>query len=666
MRHKITVVMVCLCLAFMACQPTIVVVVPTPEPTHTPTVTPTPTPTPVPTPTPTPTPLPSPTPTPTPLPTPTPTPLPTPTPTPLPTPTPTPLPTPTPTPLPTPTPTPLPTPTPTPLPTPTPTPMPTPVPTPSLTEVIQRLKQSVVRVDTNIGGGSGVIYAVEGSTAYIVTNEHVIAGASSVQVQVRDSVTYQATTLGWDAGRDLAVLSFCCDAFQSVAFAESHEITTGIEVLVIGYPGGAVQGVASVTRGIVSAIGPHHYYPYGDVIQTDAAINPGNSGGPVFSLDGKVVGIATFKEFVRPDGRQAEALGFAIPAEMVRSQLSNLRAGARSTLPTPTPVPRVTATPTSGSAGSSGELRHNLNDDFVKLSWTGASVADFVVEATFINPYSSTEHQWSHGFLLRANRSDTDDSELRLVISSDGQWSTFIGPNDYLQGGTVQLNANAGGNNHVRIVGIAERGWLFVNGRFVADLDLSGLTRSGDIAIATGLFEGTEREGAVTKYEDFKWSRLSRRYGPASGTTMRPDPNSIGHHATTVYARDYVMEALFTNPQVNWDYGFIFRNPSFGHLEVVGIINYSTWFHQSRKPEDAEYTERDSGVISISPQNHLLVIVLGANGWFFVNGQLVATLDLKHNLNQGGVSAMGGFFLNDTGSVSFSDFNVWSPTDGEH
>ena len=63
--------------------------------------------------------------------------------------------------------------------------------------------------------------------------------------------------------------------------------------LVIGYPGGGVQGDATVS-GIISAIGPHAYYSYGDIIQTDAAINPGNSGGPVFSLDGRVLGIATF------------------------------------------------------------------------------------------------------------------------------------------------------------------------------------------------------------------------------------------------------------------------------------------------------------------------------------------------------------------------------------
>ena len=214
--------------------------------------------------------------------------------------------------------------TPTPEPTAAPDPTPAPVPTPSLQETIQRLKQSVVNIGTNHDSGSGVIYAVEGSTAYIVTNEHVIAGASSVQVRVRDSVTYQATMLGWDAGRDLAVLSICCDTFQAVPFTENYEINTGIEVLVIGYPDGRVQGDATVTRGIISAIGTHEYYSYGNIIQTDAAMNPGNSGGPVFSLDGKVVGIATLGY----DDR--EALGFAIPASTVVSHLPALRAGSFS------------------------------------------------------------------------------------------------------------------------------------------------------------------------------------------------------------------------------------------------------------------------------------------------------------------------------------------------
>ena len=243
-----------------------------------------------------------------------------------------------------------------------------------------------MRIYTDDGGGSGIIYEVVGTTAYIVTNEHVIAGGAFVRVRVRDSETYEATVLGADSGRDLAVLRICCGTFQAVPFAEDLRIITGMEVLVIGYPGGAVASQATVTRGIVSAIGPHQYYDYGEVIQTDAAINPGNSGGPVFSLEGQLIGIATFKQFVHPGGRQAEALGFAIPASTVLSQLPALRSGTFTVPPTATPT--LTS---SDAAGSNGELRHAPSDGRIKLEWADVSFADFLVEATFINPYSGAE-----------------------------------------------------------------------------------------------------------------------------------------------------------------------------------------------------------------------------------------------------------------------------------
>ena len=531
--------------------------------------------------------------------------------------------------------------------------------------MIQRLKQSVVRVDTNLGGGSGAIYAVEGSTAYIVTNEHVIAGASHVQVRVRDSVTFQATTLGWDSGRDLAVLSICCDAFQAVPFAEIHEITSGVEVLVIGYPGGAVQGQATVTRGIISAIGPHEYYPYSDVIQTDAAINPGNSGGPVFSTSGDVVGIATFKEFVHSDGRQAEALGFAIPAPTVMNQLPALRAGARSTLPTPTPAPRATATPSSNAAGSSGELQHNTSDDFVETASVGVSFADFIVEATFVNPYSSSEHQWAHGILLRNDGIADDNPEYRVVISSKGRWATFIGPDNRQRGGTTLLDMTAGGKNHVRVVAIGKRGWLIINGRFVSSLDLSGIMQAGDIAVATGMYSGSEREGAVTKYEGFKWSALSHPYGPASDE-IDSDEGSVGTHRSGVFARDVVLEATFTQPAILWDCGFLIRNQKSNHLEVIGISHRSRWFHDTRAPEDTEYTDLDSGSVMLASPNTLLLIAIGDQAWFFVNESLVGSLDLSHNLETGRVTAFAGFHSSNKGTVAVRDFNVWAPTDGEH
>ena len=147
------------------------------------------------------------------------------------------------------------------------------------------------------------------------------------------------------------------------------------------------------------------------------------------------------------------------------------------------------------------------------------------------------------------------------MISSDGLWATHIGTGDHLQAGTVQLDVNSGGKNHVRIVGIAERGWLFVNGHFISQLDLAGNVRSGDIGVGTGMYEGTEREDAVTRYEGFTWQRINRRYGPSSGE-IEDAGEFIGTHDSFVSTRDIVVEATFTqpgSPNSTWDYGFIIR-----------------------------------------------------------------------------------------------------------
>ena len=241
--------------------------------------------------------IPAPTATPIPEPTATPTPRPTATPTPRPTATSTPRPTATSTPRPTATPTPRPTATSTPRPTATPTPKPTatPTPLPSLSAMVERVRPSVVLVQTDFGHGSGMIFDVDGRNAYIVTNHHVVAGASSIAVTVNDSSSYDAEALGYDSSFDLAVLRIQCGSCKAVSFGKSEDLKTGMEVVVIGYPGGSVQGVASVTRGIVSAIGPHPYYQGGETIQTDAGINPGNSGGPnVFPYGG-----GTWHQFIQ-------------------------------------------------------------------------------------------------------------------------------------------------------------------------------------------------------------------------------------------------------------------------------------------------------------------------------------------------------------------------------
>ena len=89
-------------------------------------------------------------------------------------------------------------------------------------------------------------------------------------------------------------------------------------------------------------------------------------------------------------------------------------------------------------------------------------------------------------------------------------------------GGTIPtFDTSAGGRNHLRVVAIKERGWLFVNGEFVSILDLSDVTGAGDVAVITGAFTGNEVAGAVTRFENFRGHRLNRRYGPADGKLER-------------------------------------------------------------------------------------------------------------------------------------------------
>ncbi len=298
-----------------------------------------PTETPVPSPTITPEPLPTPTPTPAPTPTPTLTPTPTPEPTASPTPTPTATPTPAPTATPLPTPTPTPTPTATPTPTPTPTPMPTATPTPSLSDVVRRVRAAVVKIETPSGLGSGLIFEIQEQTAFVITNYHVIENNEQVNVIVNDSTPYRGTVLGTDDVRDLAVVRICCGSFRKLPFGDALALNPGDQVVTMGYALG-IDGPATVTMGIVSAV---RYFPAlsSSMIQTDAAINPGNSGGPMFSLQGEVLGINTFKV----SATSVEGVGFAVAETTVQEQIPILRFAQPYAVPTPTTTLPPTPTP---------------------------------------------------------------------------------------------------------------------------------------------------------------------------------------------------------------------------------------------------------------------------------------------------------------------------------
>lgn len=541
-----------------------------------------------------------------------------------------------------------------------------------LSTMVSEVRPAVVRIETSSSSGSGVIFDTQGSTGYVVTNYHVVEGNAEVRVTVDDTLTYVGSVRGVDQVRDLAVVRICCGRFKALLFGDAATLQPGDPVVAIGYALG-LPGQATVSDGIVSALRYDSDYD-SDVIQTNADINPGNSGGPLLSIYGEILGINTYRWEQTPGGRPVEGLGFAISGTRVQAIVPALKAAPPAPASTPTPTTQPTPTPDQGSAGGfgpiSGELQHNPGDSFIETEYANVDMADMMVEATFVNPYSAASNDWDYGFILRNDLFDSTDPFIQVIVTSNRRWALKAGsgaPYEHVGGGTLQtFNTSAGGRNHLRVVSIQDRGWLFVNGEFVSSLDLAAVGGEGDVAVITGAFQGHEVAGAVTRFENFQGALLSKRYGPAGGT-LENEPEFVTVHDSGVRTRDLIVEAEFVSPQgSDWDYGFAIRNREFGRLEVIGLTGGAWWFHKTRNAGDDEYTDKASGFLSSSgiyllSKNHLLLIAIQESGWFFVNGQLVAKLDLGHNLDAGWVSAMGDFFRDHQGSPSFENFNVWTP-----
>ena len=167
------------------------------------------------------------------------------------------------------------------------------------------------------GIGSGVIVTKDG---YILTNNHVVDGASEVKVTLQDGHEYIAKVIGRDAKSDIAVVKIDAGDLPFVRMADSEKVQVGDVVLAVGNPFGVGQ---TVTQGIVSATdrGNMGIEDYEDFIQTDAAINPGNSGGALIDIDGRLIGINT-AILSRSGGSQG--VGFAIPSNLARTVMESL------------------------------------------------------------------------------------------------------------------------------------------------------------------------------------------------------------------------------------------------------------------------------------------------------------------------------------------------------
>ncbi len=176
--------------------------------------------------------------------------------------------------------------------------------------------------------GSGVVYKISDGYAYIITNNHVVADSDELQLITASGKKIQATIVGTDSSKDLALLKAkTTDIKTSASFGNAKKLQSGQQVLAIGSPLGSDYAI-SLTSGIVSA--PRRTLSAEETgssattaIQTDAAINPGNSGGPLINLKGQVVGINSSKIASSTDGTSVEGMGFAIPADIVQTFIKN-------------------------------------------------------------------------------------------------------------------------------------------------------------------------------------------------------------------------------------------------------------------------------------------------------------------------------------------------------
>ena len=202
--------------------------------------------------------------------------------------------------------------------------------------VYEKCNEAVVNINTQVvgvnwflepvvesgGSGSGSIIDPRG---YVVTNVHVISGASKIYISLSDGTQYEGTVIGSDTASDIAVLKFtppAGTALQTIAFGDSEGLKVGQKVIAIGNPFGLER---TMTTGIVSGLGRpiqnSNNTIIRDMIQTDTAINPGNSGGPLLDTTGKMIGINTM--IYSSSGNNA-GVGFAVPASTAQRVVNDL------------------------------------------------------------------------------------------------------------------------------------------------------------------------------------------------------------------------------------------------------------------------------------------------------------------------------------------------------
>ena len=535
--------------------------------------------------------------------------------------------------------------------------------------MVEKVRLSVVRVEGTSGGGSGFIVD---STDYSLTNEHVIVGQDRLTIVFDDGTRLTPQVIGYDSVQDIALLKVDAPGRQMTALPLATEVREGEDVVALGYPLDLGDRM-TVTRGIVSALRTFGNVAY---VQTDAAINPGNSGGPLLNLGGEVVGMNTSAlRAIQGQEFFAQGIGYAIRSDFLSTRFALMKSGGYSR-PTAEPTQRPT-TSQAAYGPADGSLEHDPDDGFIPTFDSDMNVADFVVDATFTTPHDLAGRNWSSGFLLRR----TVQNEFHVVVvHKSGGWGHHYLRSDDSEYQSIQehpsSNIRTGRDveNHVRVVASGDKGWLFINGIYEAELDLSGLTDSGSVSLIGAWFDEDELSGHTTPFSGFTVRPLERKYGPSDGAMdhNQKESGSIDEHDTLTLLVDGIVEARFFNPysaqEGPWSSGFLIRNSGVEEFHAIVIAEAGLWYHGLRtgdadSTQELAYETSSDISTSLSGSNHIRIIALGGEGWLFINGSYVDKLDLSGWLEEGRVSAVASYFEGDGiagRSTRFEGLTIWS------
>jgi serine protease Do len=304
-----------------------------------------------------------------------------------------------------------------------------------VSDVIDQVSDSVVGVavyqqNEVVGSGSGVIYEVDGKTAYIITNHHVIDGAKDIKVVLSSGETIDAELLGSDQYSDIAVLKIETDVEVSpIKIGDSDLLDQGENVLAIGSPLG-IEFAGTVTQGIVSATDrmvPMDFDGDGqedwdmNVIQTDAAINPGNSGGAFVNMAGELVGITSMKF----SDTSVEGMGFALPINTLMKDVKEIRETGKVSRP----VLGIKGMSISGR--SNAALRYyNIDEDledgiYVDEVVKGSAAEKAGIEDGDVIIKLDNVDVTTYKSFLSELYSKKPGDVVKIVVSRDGEEETF-------------------------------------------------------------------------------------------------------------------------------------------------------------------------------------------------------------------------------------------------